>query len=158
MKFQVNIDIDVPRWVRNVALVLVPVAVVVATTAIVRASVPNVFKDGDTLSALKMNDNFDALDLRVTTVEKAGPVVTASIDALDARIKALEAKQTITVVEMFAVGPATKWYVDCTTNSGTFPQGACARMAWDACLAAGYRGGWFEGDLNGSDPVVACIK
>ena len=50
-------------------LVLTPVAIVLATTAIVRASVPNVFKDGDTLSAQTMNDNFDALDQRIGKLE-----------------------------------------------------------------------------------------
>lgn len=137
MKFQVNIDIDVPRWVRNAALVLTPVAIVLATTAIVRASVPNVFNDGDTLSAQTMNDNFDALD---------------------ARIKALEDKQTITVVEQISVPPAAKWYAECTGTSGTFPQGACERMAWEACKVASYRGGWFEGDLLGGNVGIACIK
>lgn len=69
MKFHINIELDIPRWVRNAALVLVPVAIVLATTAIVRANVPNAFKDGDTLSAMKMNDNFDALDARLTATE-----------------------------------------------------------------------------------------
>jgi hypothetical protein len=65
MKVHVDIDLPVPRWTRNAALVLVPVAVIIATTAIVRASVPNIFNAGDTLSAQKMNDNFAVLDSRL---------------------------------------------------------------------------------------------
>lgn len=77
MRFHVDIDLPVPRWARNAALILVPVAVVLATTAIVRANVPNVFATGDTLSAQKMNDDFSSLDTRVTTVETKTPLVTA---------------------------------------------------------------------------------
>lgn len=43
MKFHINIELDIPRWARNAALVIVPVAIVLATTAIVRANVPNAF-------------------------------------------------------------------------------------------------------------------
>jgi hypothetical protein len=65
MKIHIELDLPIPRWARNVALALAPVAVIIATTAIVRASVPNMFNDGDTLSAQKMNDNFAALDSRL---------------------------------------------------------------------------------------------
>jgi hypothetical protein len=81
MKIQVDVDLKVPRWVRNTALVLAPVAVVLATTAIVRAGVPNVFATGDTLSAQKMNDNFTALDGRVTILEAIPGIPPGTISA-----------------------------------------------------------------------------
>jgi hypothetical protein len=72
----IEIDLPVPRWVRNAALVLVPVAVIVGTTAIVMAKVPNTFADGDMLSAQKVNDNFNALDARLAA---GNAIVSATV-------------------------------------------------------------------------------
>ena len=81
MKFQVDIDLKVPRWVRNAVLVVVLVTMVLATTAIVWANVPNVFATGDTLSAQKMNDNFASLDGRITTLEAVPGIPPGTIIA-----------------------------------------------------------------------------
>jgi len=81
MKIQVDIDLPVPRWARIAALVVVPGAVILATTAIVRAGVPNVFATGDTLSAQKVNDNFAGLDGRITTLEATPGVPSGTIIA-----------------------------------------------------------------------------
>jgi len=54
-------------------------ATVLLGGTIVWASVPNVFKDGDPLSAQTMNDNFTALDQRLSKVETV--TAKASADA-----------------------------------------------------------------------------
>jgi microcystin-dependent protein len=79
MKIQVDIDVPVPRWARTAAFVLVPLGVVLATTTIVRANVPNTFQNGDTLSAQKVNDDFSSLDGRVTTLEMGAGVPSGTI-------------------------------------------------------------------------------
>ena len=66
MKIKVYvIDLEMPRWAKR-ALVVggAFAAVLVGATALVRAdtvSAPNTFTDGETLSADKMNANFNAL-------------------------------------------------------------------------------------------------
>jgi hypothetical protein len=66
MKIKVYvIDLEMPRWAKR-ALVVggAFAAVLVGATALVRAdtvSAPNTFTDGETLSAEKMNANFNAL-------------------------------------------------------------------------------------------------
>lgn len=72
MKIQVDIDLKVPRSVRNAALVVIPVVVLLATTAIVRAGVPNIFATGETLSAQQMNDNFVAVTTPPGTIVAFG--------------------------------------------------------------------------------------
>src|SRR5262245_66478265 len=47
------------------------IAAIVATSALVYATVPNQFAPADTLSASKMNANFTALDTRVGAIEAA---------------------------------------------------------------------------------------
>jgi hypothetical protein len=76
MRIHVEIDIPIPRWARYAAIVLAPLGVIVATTAIVRANVPNKFATGDVLDATKMNANFDALDKRLAA---GNAVVSATV-------------------------------------------------------------------------------
>jgi microcystin-dependent protein len=72
MKIQLDIDLKTPRWARIAAFVLIPGAMVIATTAVVHATVPNTFSAGATLSSAQLNANFSSLDGRVTTLESAG--------------------------------------------------------------------------------------
>jgi hypothetical protein len=51
----------------------VPVAIVLGAYALASASVPHMFKNGDTLQAADLNVNFSALDQRVAAIELAEP-------------------------------------------------------------------------------------
>lgn len=68
MRVQIHIDFEVPARVKRALRIGVPIAVLLVGGA-VYAGVPNSFKDGDTLSAQTMNDNFAALDTRLAKVE-----------------------------------------------------------------------------------------
>ncbi len=68
MKIQINVNLEIPRWVRNIGLVLAPAGLLV-TTAVVYADVPNKFQDGDTLSAQELNDDFANIDSRLKQLE-----------------------------------------------------------------------------------------
>jgi microcystin-dependent protein len=85
MKIQIDVDLNVPRWVRNVAMVLAPAAFLVTAT-VVRADVPNTFKDGDTLSAQKLNDDFAALDTRIKALETSPAVPSGTIIAFGGEV------------------------------------------------------------------------
>jgi hypothetical protein len=71
MKLHVNVDIPVPSWLKHSLVVGVVPALILATVTIVRAGVPNTFADGETLGAQTLNDNFDALDTRLSKLEDA---------------------------------------------------------------------------------------
>jgi hypothetical protein len=76
MKVRVYVlDVSVPRWLRYALVAGIP-AVVLATTALVRADVKNVFGAGDPLSSAKLNENFKALADAVTKLETKKLVVT----------------------------------------------------------------------------------
>jgi hypothetical protein len=75
MKIKVDVQFPTPVWLKRAVLVALPVALVVASS-VVLADVPNTFKDGDTLSAQKLNDNFDAVDKRLAAIESKANVVT----------------------------------------------------------------------------------
>ena len=54
--------------------------ILLSVSAVAVASIPNTFKAGDTLSAAKLNENFDALDKRLSD----------NLGTLQTRIAALE--------------------------------------------------------------------
>jgi hypothetical protein len=65
---RVRIDFVVPARLKRALIVAVPIGVV-ALGSVAYAGVPGVFKDGDFLSAQSMNDNFAAVDTRLTQLE-----------------------------------------------------------------------------------------
>ncbi len=69
MKIKVTVDIELSPRAKRLLLVGLSMGVLVVGGAVAFANVPNTFKDGDTLSAATMNDNFAALDGRLTAVE-----------------------------------------------------------------------------------------
>ena len=95
------------------------------------------------------------------TASAAGGALATTISSIQSNITALQGAQSslTTIVQTTAVSGDT-FYADCTspTSSTIFPQGACPRMASRKCVALGYKDGWFEGDLHGSDPVISCVK
>jgi microcystin-dependent protein len=66
-----TIDVHFPRWLKR-ALVFgaIPAAVLLGTVHYLRAdvTVPNIFSNGDTLSASRLNANFDALKTGIDAV------------------------------------------------------------------------------------------
>jgi len=77
MRIKINVDIELSPRVKRALLIAVP-AVVMVAASVAYAGVPNTFKDGDTLSAAGINDDFAALDKRLETAEgrlstKVGP-------------------------------------------------------------------------------------
>jgi len=74
----VTVDFEIPRRTKRIALMVGVPALVIGGSAIAVASVPNTFKDGDVLSADKMNQNFADLDSRITKLEMSGGVITAN--------------------------------------------------------------------------------
>jgi hypothetical protein len=76
MRVRINLDFDVPPRLKRALLVGVP-AVILLVASIAWAAVPNVFKDGDPLSAQTMNDNFLSLDQRLAKLETLSNKQTA---------------------------------------------------------------------------------
>jgi hypothetical protein len=77
------------------------------------------------------------------------------------RIAMLEAAPAPIVSTISVQVPASAaFYTDCMGSSGTFPQGACARMAYHHCRdTLGHtRGGFFQGDLQGALPIAVCFE
>ena len=68
MHVRLHIDFEVSPRVKRVLKFGVPIAILLAGS-VVFASVPNTFKDGDSLAAQTMNDNFTALDTRIANLE-----------------------------------------------------------------------------------------
>jgi microcystin-dependent protein len=75
MRVDISLDIPIPRWVKRVVSVAVVPAALVTAITVVRADVPHAFKDGDTLSAAALNDDFNALDARIKVLEAAAAQV-----------------------------------------------------------------------------------
>jgi hypothetical protein len=69
MRFHIDIDLCLSTRLKRVLVVGLPVGLLLASS-IVYGSVPNTFKDGDTLSAQAMNDNFVSLDSRLSMLEQ----------------------------------------------------------------------------------------
>jgi hypothetical protein len=68
MNREIVIKLGVPRWMRT-RWTLAVIALGVAVSALVYATVPNTFAGGDPLSSSKVNANFTSLDGRVTALE-----------------------------------------------------------------------------------------
>ncbi len=77
MKIKVTtIDFEIPSRTKRIALFIAIPVLMVGASAVAIANVPNSFKDGDTLSAQKMNDNFSALDVRASALETGRFIAT----------------------------------------------------------------------------------
>lgn len=76
MKLEVNIDVPVRTWLKRAALVAIVPVSVIALSGVVRAGGVTQFKDGETLSATKLNDNFASIEARLGAVESMVPTGT----------------------------------------------------------------------------------
>ena len=88
-------------------------------------------------------------------------VAWAAIAAAQTSLTSLQsAPAPLTTIMQTTGVPGDTFYTDCTSPSSStiFPQGACPRMASRKCVALGYKDGWFEGDLQGSNPIISCVK
>ncbi len=72
------IDLEMSSRAKRVAIQFgLPVGILVGAAAVAYANVPHSFNDGDILTSADLNGNFDALDKRITALEKgSGPVGT----------------------------------------------------------------------------------
>jgi hypothetical protein len=62
MQIVINIDPNVPRWLRRVVMyAAAPAVLAIATAVHADVAIPNSFATGDPLSSDKMNKNFEAL-------------------------------------------------------------------------------------------------
>lgn len=61
---------DIPRRASQVTLLLWTALALVASPKLLRAQTPHTFAAGEPISAGEMNENFDALDQRVTAIER----------------------------------------------------------------------------------------
>jgi hypothetical protein len=68
MRIRIHVDYEVPPRVKRAVLIGVPAAIMLASS-VGWATVPNVFKDGDPLTAQAINDNFTALDTHASALE-----------------------------------------------------------------------------------------
>jgi len=142
------IVIDVQLTRRQKMAVALAMAAGLTSLAAVASADQTSFAAGETLKAVDLNGNFSEL--------------YADVSDLQARAEALEeAPAPLTTVDILVVPNGALHRADCMNGTGTFPQGACARMANAHCGAQGYKTGWFEGDLeppNFVNPAVVCIK
>lgn len=75
MKIGFDSKVRTARWLTRGALLFLGPAALIVAMGVVHADVPNSFKDGDTLSAQALNDNFVALDQRLVEVESKPPPI-----------------------------------------------------------------------------------
>ncbi len=69
----IEIRIEISRTtIRRALAVCVPVAVLLGGSAALYANVPNQFNPGDPVSSSKVNENFAALDARISALEGSG--------------------------------------------------------------------------------------
>jgi hypothetical protein len=76
MRVRIHIDFEVSPLLKRIGRLALPVVIILVGGA-VYAGVPNTFKPGDSLSAQTMNDNFTALDQRITKLEALSATETA---------------------------------------------------------------------------------
>jgi microcystin-dependent protein len=69
MKLRVDTDVSLPPWLKRAALTAIVPISLVALAGVVSADEPATFKEGETLSAEKLNKTFSGLDARLTKVE-----------------------------------------------------------------------------------------
>ncbi|MFT3768121.1 MAG: phage tail protein [Minicystis sp.] len=84
MKIELNIDVSPPSWLRRAALVAIVPVSLVALASVVSAEGTAKFKNGETLSAEKLNKNFANIE--------AGLAKLASLEAEVGKIASLEAE------------------------------------------------------------------
>jgi microcystin-dependent protein len=77
---KIHVELQIPPWVRNGALIVASVALLMAAF-VVHADVPNSFKSGDALKAQQLNDNFIAIDNRLKSVESTPGLPAGTIVA-----------------------------------------------------------------------------
>jgi hypothetical protein len=68
VRIRIDVDVEVSERVKRLARLAVP-AFVLFGGSVAFAGVPTTFKDGDTLSAQAMNENFASVDARLGVVE-----------------------------------------------------------------------------------------
>lgn len=141
-------DRKLPRWVRNLALALLPAAMLI-TTAVVHADVPHAFKDGDTLSAQKLNDDFASLDGRLAALESAPQVVTVVEASSGIGQTGVYAQDLVYVAADLALPPGT-WHV--------FGSASLYETGVDDEVALGLYDATHNVDLAGSTGAVAQVK
>jgi hypothetical protein len=96
-----------------------------------------------------------------TNASNATGALATQMAALTQRLTTLEAKPApLTRVDFLTATTGDPFFTECLNQTGTFVAGACERMAYHACVAKGFTGGWFEGDLfSGGGPIgIQCIK
>lgn len=76
MRIRINVDFEMSPRVKRALMLSAPLAIVLAGS-IAYAGVPTVFKDGDTLSAQALNDDFAAVDQRLAKLEAFSSKATA---------------------------------------------------------------------------------
>jgi len=123
MQITINIDPNLPRWLKRVAMYAgVPAFLVVAGAVYADVSVPNQFKGTDQLSATKMNDNFKAL----ADAMNATAVKIAAHDTSIADLKKIDVQANINAAALAA---------ECRTSGGHFLTQAVAGKRCDVVCA-----------------------
>lgn len=75
---------------RTIFYLATPVATLLLGVVAVRADVPNLFKDGDPLSAATMNANFKELDIRIEALSSKVSALETAKGELEGKVVALE--------------------------------------------------------------------
>ncbi|MFT3768123.1 MAG: phage tail protein [Minicystis sp.] len=92
MKIELNIDVSPPSWLRRAALVAIVPVSLVALAGVVSAEGTAKFKDGETLSAEKLNKNFANIEARLGTVDKSLAGVEARFGTVDKSLADIDAR------------------------------------------------------------------
>jgi len=118
-----------------------------------------VSSDGATNATHATTADTAANATHATTADTATNAANATGPLL-ASITALQQKAVLTQVSSQTAGPSDVWYADCVSPSAStiFAAGGCARLAQYKCVALGFTGGWFEGDISGGAVGIRCIR
>jgi hypothetical protein len=163
------VDMELTRAQRRWAQTVGMVGLLCGVAFVADAAVPQTWMSGDTLLAEDLNANFTALDERIvvleqqiTSVPELGGDVTelqGQVAEMSERLAALESRALpLTEVDKLAAVDGDSYWTECLGQSGTFPAGACERMADYTCAAAGYVSGWFQGDIESGNIGIMCIR
>ena len=156
-KREIVIRLQLPQKPRTRWLIAGATAILCAS-AIVYATVPNIFSAGDPLSASKVNANFSSLDSRVTTVENkpAGgknPGAAAGNNYFDTAVHTVASVSITAPAAGTVMVASTGWIAFFTHTNGTQDILNCCLDGAAACGSSSYS--FQEYQVPASWPTVA---
>jgi hypothetical protein len=156
---RIHIEFEISPRAKRLLKIGVPAAVLLVGSVAV-ANVPNTFKDGDALSAQTMNDNFVALDTRLTNLEALTARQTADGGySLGATFCGATGQTKGDLSGLPAAGSGyAKARAQCQTTCSSPTAHMCTaeELIRSAALGKTIGGGWYSTGTNVTGVILDC--